>query len=270
MWQVAAALGGVNALQGIGNYFLQKENLQWQKDAQRTTWEREDNAVLRRAQDLQNAGLSKTLAAGSAAQSSGPISTQAPQVDAVGKGIDAATAALALMRQKADIARTYAEIDNIKLQGQLAVAQAGGINQATKHAIDINPVQLAQAVKGLTTTDLDQANRSLDIDVKKLNIDKGQLELIKQEIDTNIAKKFALKQAEIDLLAKKLAVKNAEVQYQSAGHDLGIYQKLGLPTKEQLGTVIKGGVVTGNALGNLLAKIRNDVSEIDWQKLRSY
>ena len=89
----AAALGG-HAVISAGNYFLQRENLDWQKKAQRTTWAREDNAVQRRAADLEAAGLSKTLAAGSAAQTSGPIRTDAPQI----QGMDMAQMAINLMR----------------------------------------------------------------------------------------------------------------------------------------------------------------------------
>ena len=40
---------------------------------------REDNAVQRRAADLKAAGLSKTLAAGGAAQAGPVVATQAPQ-----------------------------------------------------------------------------------------------------------------------------------------------------------------------------------------------
>jgi hypothetical protein len=44
-----------------------------QRRLQRKQWAREDSAVQRRARDLEAAGLSKTLAAGSAAESSQPI-----------------------------------------------------------------------------------------------------------------------------------------------------------------------------------------------------
>ena len=48
--------------------------------SQQKTWEREDTAVQRRAKDLEAAGLSKTLAAGSAAQTSAPINVSAPNI----------------------------------------------------------------------------------------------------------------------------------------------------------------------------------------------
>ena len=61
------------------NFQLQKENLAYQKDLQKIMFSREDNAVQRRVDDLRKAGLSPTLAAGSAAGSGPVISTSAPQ-----------------------------------------------------------------------------------------------------------------------------------------------------------------------------------------------
>ncbi len=63
------------------NLSAQKDLLKWQKAAQQTTWDREDNAVQRRVNDLKLAGISPQAAAGGAAQSSGPIGMKAPQRD---------------------------------------------------------------------------------------------------------------------------------------------------------------------------------------------
>lgn len=61
------------------NYQLQKDELAYQKDLQKIMFAREDNAVQRRVFDLKAAGLSPTLAAGSAASAGSVVSTTAPQ-----------------------------------------------------------------------------------------------------------------------------------------------------------------------------------------------
>ncbi len=61
------------------NYQLQKENLDYQKSLQKVMFEREDNAVQRRLNDLKSAGLSPVLAAGSSANAGPVISTAPPQ-----------------------------------------------------------------------------------------------------------------------------------------------------------------------------------------------
>ncbi len=80
LYPVATGLGFIsNAVTNGLNFQLQKNNLSYQKDLQKVMMAREDNAVQRRVADLKNAGLSPTLAAGSAASSGPVISTVAPQ-----------------------------------------------------------------------------------------------------------------------------------------------------------------------------------------------
>lgn len=64
------------------NILFQKETNAKNEALMRESWSRDDSSVLRRAQDLQRAGLSKTLAAGSAAAASSPIKLESPRVQA--------------------------------------------------------------------------------------------------------------------------------------------------------------------------------------------
>lgn len=115
------------------NLQFQNENLQYQKDLQKQIFAREDNAVQRRVDDLVAAGLSPTLAAGSAANAGQAIDTQplhnsySPKTmptyglsSMIGAGLDALKAVGELNRQKA-------EIDY--LQNQSANVQADTANK---------------------------------------------------------------------------------------------------------------------------------------------
>lgn len=109
------------------NLQFQNANLQYQKDLQKQIFAREDNAVQRRVDDLVAAGLSPTLAAGSAADAGQAIETQALHNDyspktmptygltsMIGAGLDALKAVGELNRQKSEIEYLQNQSANVK------------------------------------------------------------------------------------------------------------------------------------------------------------
>ena len=121
-----AIFGGLTgAYESYKNVELQKDNLEWQKYVQNQNWERADSAVQRRAADLQNAGLSKTLAAGSGADVGDVVQTSAPQssiVDQLLKGMSL----MKTLREADNVAAQTAQMEaNTKyLQQQYATSKS--------------------------------------------------------------------------------------------------------------------------------------------------
>lgn len=71
-------LGGVSS---VANFGLGLVNYDYQKDLQRSIFNREDTSIARRVQDLKASGLSPVLAAGQGAGAGGIVSTRPPEID---------------------------------------------------------------------------------------------------------------------------------------------------------------------------------------------
>lgn len=246
MWGIGAILGA-SALTTAANYFSGKANLDWQKKAQRTTWQREDNAVQRRAADLEAAGLSKNLAAGSAAQASGPIRTEAPQINS-----DIPMLAMNLMRQKADISKTEAETQYIKQQGALALANTASQIQENKYRESLNPLSIQLAMQNVKLAGLEQSLKMADARIKQLGISNEEINLVKNEIEKKYAEQYRLKFAELDAIAKKVAIGIEQTKQEESLHDFNLVKGTGLPSSARNSSTF----VLGSALADLIGKAK--------------
>ena len=134
------ALGG-GVLGGLVDTGMSLEKTIYDRGMQKEAWKREDNSVQRRVEDLKAAGLSPTLAAGSGAAASSPISTNLSQP---GESMQARKQGyLDMMRQKEDISRTQAETDAAK-----TVAEKARLEMAPlKSCLQVHGVWVADMVE---------------------------------------------------------------------------------------------------------------------------
>lgn len=127
---IGSAFGPVGGLIGAGvggalGAWEGYEGQQEAKELQEKTWNREDTAVQRRVADLRAAGLSPTLAAGSAATSAPPISSmQQISGGEQERGFQGIQTAMALLGAKKQIEKTDAEIARIKADEMVSLSNA--------------------------------------------------------------------------------------------------------------------------------------------------
>ncbi len=147
---LSSVLGGLTSFLGTGLSFLQtglnykinrdnfnlanksyefnKEsylnNFEYQKNLQQQIFGREDNAVQRRAADLQKAGLSKTLAAGDGAGAGTAISTSPFSGSAPHRSpVDLISASMNMAQGLSDIRKVQAETENALKQNEVMDSQ---------------------------------------------------------------------------------------------------------------------------------------------------
>ncbi len=172
----AAGLGaGSNLLSNIfssgqnqANVQAQRDLLKWQKEAQQTTWNREDNAVQRRVNDLKLAGISPQAAAGGAAASSGPIGMKAPQGDP-SVVLKQQQNMQATINSVANIAQTLAQTQVLKATGEIKnveadVAGATKFDQIDHIKSDALSAQSQSQTAKIAIKQAEQSLQSLELD----------------------------------------------------------------------------------------------------------
>ena len=123
----------------VSDFFTQKRQFEYDKKVQEKTWEREDNAIQRRVDDLTKAGLSPVLAAGTGAQASPPIRAQVPGAGLGNAAVEAMQLRTALMRQKQDIATSAAQEKLNQIQAENANLQYLPMREFLRSGITVTP-----------------------------------------------------------------------------------------------------------------------------------
>lgn len=245
---------GLNALFSGLNYKQQQEAFEYMKEMDRVKMQREDSAVSRRVQDLENAGLNKVLAAGSAAQTSQPIKLDAPQINyqskrqqAFNDALQQANLAYTMSQQKANIEKTSAETAYIN-------AQKEGVNLDNMYKSGTQDSRI-----GMTNKEYQYY-----LDTYESNIDKleGQVSNLSADTqlkvaNTELAKVDAqLRDRQIDRIASEIFRNNSqgvfydsqvakvfsEIAFKEAIKDY--YEQLKKETEHNLKIAMESGTMT--------------------------
>ncbi len=161
-------------------------NFNYQKALQQQIFAREDNSIQRRAADLQSAGLSKTLAAGSGAGAGSVVSTspfsgsfngsafsgKAPERSLV----DLLSASLSFANASASIKKTNAEAENLlkqneKMDSDMLVNDANTALIKAKTAVEEGNLSLLSLTREQMQTSIDYTKgmmRKVDEEIKSI------------------------------------------------------------------------------------------------------
>lgn len=110
-----------NSYVNYRNYQLQQDMFGYQKGIQQDIFNREDNAIQRRVDDLRAAGLSPVLAAGQGASAGSVVQTKAPQMDHL--QIDTPALVMSLLKMQNDFATSQVQRDLMKAQAYNQIRQ---------------------------------------------------------------------------------------------------------------------------------------------------
>lgn len=174
-----AAMGGLSAVSGYinneRNIDMQRETNAQNQAMQYKAWDREDNAVQRRANDMAAAGFSPTLAAGNAAASSAPIKMESPQSQdwgspAAAAGIQGALGVSQLSKTDMDNKRTAADIG--KVGAETTNVQTNTL--ATKQNMEIQNIMTSFQTKAI---DAQTMRTKIQAALDRNNLEIGKIDL---------------------------------------------------------------------------------------------
>lgn len=207
------------------NLGFQQQNLQYQKDLQQQIFAREDSAIQRRVRDLESAGVSRNLAAGSAAPSGAAINTRAPQQAQLGnmKGLsEVAINAISILQGLKNVDKTVAETNLINANSAKANTELQFTVATLQSRIDLKKyeTELARARTVMGSIDsryYAEADRFLQV------MKKGDITGDGFKLSPVIQKELRYNPKTYEMLRGWLA-------YRAAQHNLDIAELMGTTT----------------------------------------
>jgi len=243
---LASALigGGAQVANSTGNFLSDLLNRKYNRKLQQTIFDREDNAVQRRAADLEAAGLSKTLAAGGGANAG-----QAIKLDSVNFEGGAVEAALKGAKNAGDIAvsreqKRYVkeQADGVALDNALKAATLDTAIKTKEADLNTKIQDLALKISNMQPAEIEAQARANTAAANALTAAYGaesaRLANMKVELENEIVRKTGLDKARASVVAAELA--NEQFQW-----EMDYYQKSGLPKGplfDQIIRALKGEV----------------------------
>ncbi len=219
---IAGGLAGLG--QSAINYDAQMQNLNYQKDLQKQIFAREDNAVQRRAEDLEKAGLSKTLAAGDAAGAGAVVNTKAPQTSV----LDDVLNGMSVSQMQANVKHTQAQTENLLMQNKQIDSNIEFQN--VQRAYTMVKMSMEQGLLDMLPIRKQQLQASIDLTRTQIKqLDEAILSSqLGRKIDTYKYHNILPKQAEqealsIGLLRKQGSKADADIAYRNMEADLLAY-----------------------------------------------
>ena len=219
------------------NLAMQKEinsqNIAFQQAENEITRQREDNAVQRAALDMERAGLSKTLAAGSPASSAALSAPQAQmtkldyQHQRLMQGVDLANAFIGLKKGVAEVNKLDAETEGINTSNEYIADKA-------KSEVALNEARASdyEASVKLSSIYGENALKKIDAEIEHL---RASTDLTYEQIAKSVAERNHIAKEDeymIEIIAR------ANVETRAMVHNLNFSEDANLRTTDSLPTML--------------------------------